>query len=147
MKYFLSLILVLILTVPALAVDIIVQFPIENATVAEDGTIDWKPAILAAIAEVQALNEAIPALQADPIPVNPDAEQIENMMGDVMSPPNEFGYSTVRIDGWRKLIMPRGVAPTTFSLVFGQPVEDVQVGEDENGNPIYVQVYGGTIAE
>lgn len=108
---------------------------------------DWKPAILAAIAEVQALNEAIPALQADPIPVNPDAEQIENMMGDVMSPPNEFGYSTVRIDGWRKLIMPRGVAPTTFSLVFGQPVEDVQSGTDENGNPIYVQVYGGTIAE
>ena len=150
MKYLLSFILVLVCATHALAVDVTIKLPESNATVTMvDGekAIDWRPALLAAITEIQALNAAIPELQNDPIPVNPDSEQIEGMMGDVLTPPNEFGYCTARISKWRKLIIPPGVSPTTFSFVFGTPVDDIQVGVDAEGNPIYVQVYGGTIAE
>lgn len=146
MKYLLSLILVLILSTSAFAVDITIKLPVENAVVT-DGVVDWTPALKAAATEISMLNAGLPILTADPIPVNPDADQLENMIGDVVTIPNEYGYCTARISKWRKLIIPRGISPTTFEFVYGVPIEDKQVGVDEEGKPIYETVYGGVIAE
>lgn len=128
--------------------DVTIKLIKENATVTEvDGveTIDWTPALKAAALEIQQLNAMLPDLAKDPIPCNPEAGQVELMLGDINTLPNEYGYVTARISKWRKLIIPKGISPTTFEFVFGQPVEDKQIGTDEEGNQVYETVSGGVI--
>ncbi len=84
-----------------------------------------------------------------PIPCNPTSESYEGYLGDVNSRPNEFGYVTIRISNYRKLIIPSkvrldantelDVAFTNFDAVWGEAVEDVVVGDQ------VVTVRGGEI--
>lgn len=90
--------------------------------------------------EIHALNAAMePLLVNGPLPCNPDSETVEGFLGDANTPPNEFGYVTVGISAYRKLILPN-VAPQSFSFVFGEPVEDVT---QEDGS--IIEVKGGTL--
>lgn len=133
-------------------VDIIIKLNEENYDETDELN-PWRPALVSAALEIQQLNQILPEAQVSgPIPCNPEAEYIEGFLGDVNTLPNEYGYVTARIANWRKLVIPIGVTPTSFAFVYGTPVEDKQV-VDENGNPItdeecnpiYEQVYGGTI--
>jgi len=90
--------------------------------------------------EIQALNALMSSLLVNgPLPCNPDSETVEGFLGDANTPPNEFGYVTVGISSYRKLILPN-VAPQSFSFVFGEPVEDVA---QEDGT--IIEVKGGTL--
>lgn len=84
--------------------------------------------------EIQMLNIGMaPLLVNGPIPCNPDSEIPEGFLGDVNTPPNEFGYVTVRIEAYRKLILP-GVIPQSFQFVLGEAVEDGPSGEVYSGD-------------
>lgn len=135
-----------------MAVDIIIKLNKDNYDV-EDSINPWRPALVAAALEIQQLNAILPEVQVSgPIACNAESEYIEGFLGDVNTLPNEYGYVTARIANWRKLVVPIGISPNSFSFVYGQPVEDKQVVDedgnpvlDEDGNPQYETVYGGTI--
>lgn len=84
--------------------------------------------------EIQQLNQAMaPLLVNGPIPANPESETVEGHIGDCNTPPNEFGYVTIAINAYRKLIIPPGLSTSTFSLVIGDPVEEVDGSEIRAG--------------
>lgn len=80
-----------------------------------------------------------PAVDADGNPVMGWVGQIEGFLGATNTPPSPTGYVSVSIPAYRKLILPQGVSPTTFSIVLGTPVDTIV---DVEGKP--VDVYGGT---
>lgn len=95
---------------------------------------------------IQQLNVAMaPLLVNGPIPVNPEAEQQELLIGDACTLPNEFGYVRIRLNSYRKLILPQLPATTPFDIVLGEPVEDVVTETGVvDAAPIITQVYTGT---
>jgi hypothetical protein len=82
--------------------------------------------------EIQGLNAAMAELLPEPIPCNPESEIIEGYLGVCNTVPTEYGYVTVRLPMFRKLVPPPGVSPSTFSFVLGAPIED-----GANGDAIY----------
>jgi hypothetical protein len=91
--------------------------------------------------KIQQFNTIAEALLVNgPIAANPDAPKDEDKCGDGCTPLNAYGYSTIVIANYRKLILdPQmlGFFADTFDVIIGAPVET-----DENGN----DVYGGAIA-
>jgi hypothetical protein len=102
---------------------------------------DVRAALAAAAQEIRQLNVAMGALlENGPIRSDPDSSTLEGYLGDCNTPP-VLGYTEVLILGYRKLIIPPGISPTTFQFVFGSAVETV--ADPETGEP--VDVWGGVI--
>lgn len=105
-------------------VELIIKLNQANATPlnAEATVFDWLPALRTAAAEVRAINayagtETFP----EPIPCNPDAEQVELILGE-NTPPSESGHVLVHILNYNSLesaLFP--VQPTTFTYTWGNP--------------------------
>lgn len=90
----------------------------------------WLPALKAAATEIQALNQALAQILPTPLPCNPDAAQAEGFLGDVNTIPSEYGYVSIRLINFRRLVIPVGVSPSTFSFVLGPPIEDAPDGSE-----------------
>jgi len=88
-----------------------------------DPEIGWKPALKAAALEIQGLNAAqLVVLQGkpyDPIPSNPNADQIENYLGLANTPPNDDGRTMVAINRDYLQLEDLPAMPKTFSFVLG----------------------------
>ena len=87
--------------------------------------------------ELEQMNSALSSILVNgPILCNPNSEVPEGFLGNVNTPPNEFGYVSIVIENYRKLILPQGVAPSTFSIVLGDAVEETNGGDIWVGNII-----------
>ena len=109
-------------------------------------TAHWIPVLQASAMAIQQLN----VLFADqlihgPLKSNPEATQIEGYLGDVNTPPNEFGVMTIVLENYAALKIPYLPPEVPFSLYLGDTSEKKEVGTDEEGNPIYETVYAGVI--
>ena len=104
--------------------EIIIKLNKANATQDAEGNVtDWLPALRAAAAEVQAINDAYSGTDTfpDPIPCNPDAEQVESILGE-NTPPSEAGHVRAHVLNYNSLeydLFP--VQPTTFTYTWGNP--------------------------
>lgn len=85
------------------------------------------------IAEAQLVNGPIKCVTTDPC-------NDEDRVGDVVTPPNEFGMSVIRIGNYRKLYLDPAMLQffqDTFTIVYGEAVETTEEGAD---------VFAGSIA-
>lgn len=127
-----------------LAIQLKTEYANTNYTPQE--TAYWLPCLQASALALQQLNTLFAEqLIHGPLKSNPAATQVEDFLGDVNTPPNEFGVVTVVIENYAALKIPYLPAETPFSLYLGDTSEKKQVGTDEQGNPIYETVYSGAI--
>lgn len=106
----------------------------------------WLPCLQAAAMAIQQLNTLFAEqLIHGPLKSNPESETAEGFLGDVNTPPNEFGVLTVVIEAYAALKIPYLPAECPFALYLGDTSEKKEVGKDEEGNPIYETVYAGEI--
>lgn len=70
---------------------------------------------------------------------------VEGFLGNVNTPPNEFGVMTIVLENYAALKIPYLPPEAPFSIYLGDTSEKKEVGTDEEGNPIYETVYAGVI--
>ncbi len=94
---------------------------IETTTTVD--VVDWRPALIAAATEIQAMN-AFSGTDTFPEPVqcNPESETLEGYIGTANTIPIDNGMVTVRMNNynWMDLTLLPGT-PTTFTFVLGLP--------------------------
>jgi hypothetical protein len=123
--------------------DLTVKFLEENAdvTLGKDGakTVDWKPAVIAAASELKALEPSIK--------ITPGAMQVENMIGDIMTPPNEYGYSTIRFGNVKRIVVTEEFLKglTSCQIIIGDTTENKEIGLSKDNEVITIPVRGGDI--
>lgn len=106
----------------------------------------WLPAMQASAMAIQQLNMLFAEqLIHGPLKSNPESETMEGFLGDVNTPPNEFGVVTVVIGNYASLKIPYLPAECPFALYLGDTSEKKEVGTDEEGNPVYETVFAGNI--
>lgn len=62
-----------------------------------------------------------PLMLYGPLQCNPDSECPEGFLGSVNTPPNEYGFVTIRIENYESLEMELPAMPLTFVIVMGYP--------------------------
>lgn len=107
----------------------------------------WLPAMQASAIAIQQLNQLFAdQLVHGPFKSNPASETTEGFLGDVNTPPNEFGVVTIVIENYNCLKIPYLPAEIPFILYLGDTSEKKQTGVDVEGNPIYEIIYAGQIS-
>lgn len=117
-------------------------------------TAHWLPALQASAVAFQQLNELFKDLLSEgPMKSNPAAEQVEGFLGDVNTPPNEYGVVLVRQESLTTLDIPYLPPEVPFTLRLGDTSKDLpEVDEkgsavvDEEGEPVYKTVTCGAFA-
>lgn len=107
----------------------------------------WPVGRMAASAVLQLNKLFADQLIHGPLKANPESETWEGLIGDISTPPNEFGVMSARFDNYASLKIPYLPAEIPFILYLGDTSEQKEVGVDEEGNPIYETVLGGKITE
>jgi len=107
----------------------------------------WLPCLVASAQFLQQLNLALePQLIHGPIPCNPVADHTEGYLGNINTPPNEFGVVQVRIENYAALKIPFLPPEAPFVIYLGDTSERKEIGTDEAGNPIYETVLAGSFS-
>lgn len=109
----------------------------------------WWPAGRALAMAILALNDD-PDMQTElihgPLAANPESPTWEGLVGNICTPPNEFGKLVARFTNYDEIQLPYLPKEFPAKICFGDTSERKQIGVDpETGDPIYETVYGGTI--
>lgn len=128
--------------------DLTVKFLEANAKVTIDKkgnkSVDWKPAVVKVGKELKKLN---PEIQVKEETVE-EPIAIENMIGDVMTPPNEFGYSTIRMEKVKRIVVTEEFLKglTGCQLIIGDTEESKVIDINKDGKEITEIIRGGKIS-